>query len=249
LKSFVDEQISAAFNQRQSFFVDVVAKGFAMARIIPKLAFAIAVLAGAGIFSGSAQAVTVLGTDDIFAAGLSSVPPSDPAGTGGGTLPSSVAVFAGEQLLITASGEVFCCVGRSTPGTGPAGFAPNPFGGPGGSTITNSTGNSMVGTYTDPIGAFSLAAVFNAPGVNTPFKVGDSLLVTVPNGVTLIYFGLPDASGFNGPSGFYQDNSGSFDVTVTAVPEPSTWAMMILGFFGVGFMAYRRKSNPTIRIV
>jgi PEP-CTERM motif len=28
-----------------------------------------------------------------------------------------------------------------------------------------------------------------------------------------------------------------------AVPEPSTWAMMILGFCGVGFMAYRRKQN------
>ncbi len=32
------------------------------------------------------------------------------------------------------------------------------------------------------------------------------------------------------------------DVSVTAaVPEPSTWAMMILGFAGVGFMAYRRS--------
>lgn len=29
--------------------------------------------------------------------------------------------------------------------------------------------------------------------------------------------------------------------TVSAVPEPSTWLMMILGFCGVGFMAYRRK--------
>src|SRR5882672_7978204 len=28
-----------------------------------------------------------------------------------------------------------------------------------------------------------------------------------------------------------------------AVPEPSTWAMMILGFAGVGLMAYRRKSR------
>jgi PEP-CTERM motif len=27
----------------------------------------------------------------------------------------------------------------------------------------------------------------------------------------------------------------------TAVPEPSTWAMMILGFAGLGFMACRRK--------
>ena len=28
-----------------------------------------------------------------------------------------------------------------------------------------------------------------------------------------------------------------------AVPEPSTWAMMILGFAGVGFMAYRRSRS------
>jgi hypothetical protein len=31
--------------------------------------------------------------------------------------------------------------------------------------------------------------------------------------------------------------------TVGGVPEPSTWAMMIIGFVGVGFMAYRRKQN------
>jgi hypothetical protein len=30
---------------------------------------------------------------------------------------------------------------------------------------------------------------------------------------------------------------------VASVPEPSTWAMMVLGFMGVGFMAYRRKSG------
>jgi hypothetical protein len=28
-----------------------------------------------------------------------------------------------------------------------------------------------------------------------------------------------------------------------AVPEPSTWAMMILGFAGIGSMAYRRKNG------
>jgi hypothetical protein len=37
--------------------------------------------------------------------------------------------------------------------------------------------------------------------------------------------------------------------TVAAIPEPSTWAMIILGFAGVGFMAYRRKSQgPAFRI-
>jgi hypothetical protein len=32
---------------------------------------------------------------------------------------------------------------------------------------------------------------------------------------------------------------------VAPVPEPSTWAMMILGFAGVGFMAYRRRFGTT----
>jgi hypothetical protein len=32
------------------------------------------------------------------------------------------------------------------------------------------------------------------------------------------------------------------------VPEPSTWAMMILGFLGVGLLAYRRK-NGALRLV
>jgi PEP-CTERM motif len=31
---------------------------------------------------------------------------------------------------------------------------------------------------------------------------------------------------------------------VSAVPEPSAWAMLLLGFAGIGFMAYRGKSKP-----
>jgi hypothetical protein len=41
-----------------------------------------------------------------------------------------------------------------------------------------------------------------------------------------------------GPGGF---GVGTF--AVSAVPEPSTWAMMILSFTGLGFMAYRKKHN------
>ncbi|SDJ62857.1 PEP-CTERM protein-sorting domain-containing protein [Bradyrhizobium lablabi] len=33
---------------------------------------------------------------------------------------------------------------------------------------------------------------------------------------------------------------------ITAVPEPSTWAMIIFGFAGIGFMAYRRKSRAAL---
>jgi hypothetical protein len=31
-----------------------------------------------------------------------------------------------------------------------------------------------------------------------------------------------------------------------AVPEPSTWAMIILGFAGVGYMSYRRRKQPAL---
>jgi hypothetical protein len=38
-------------------------------------------------------------------------------------------------------------------------------------------------------------------------------------------------------------------LTIAAVPEPSTWAMMILGFLGLGFMAYRGTHNgPALRL-
>ena len=39
---------------------------------------------------------------------------------------------------------------------------------------------------------------------------------------------------------------GSVTAEISAVPEPSTWAMMILGFAGIGVIAYRRKSKPTL---
>jgi hypothetical protein len=67
-------------------------------------------------------------------------------------------------------------------------------------------------------------------------------------------FGLFGGFNFN-PN---VDTTYTFDLTLTnaagqvvstdeiqvSVPEPSTWAMMIIGFFGLGLMAYRRKETP-----
>jgi|SRR5450755_3972962 hypothetical protein len=36
---------------------------------------------------------------------------------------------------------------------------------------------------------------------------------------------------------------------VAAVLEPSTWAMLLLGFAGIGFMAFRRKAKPPLMSV
>ena len=60
--------------------------------------------------------------------------------------------------------------------------------------------------------------------------------------------------GANNPTIFYfagyPRQYGALDsFSVTAVPEPSTWAMLLLGFAGIGFMAYRRKQNgPQLRL-
>ena len=78
---------------------------------------------------------------------------------------------------------------------------------------------------------------------------GGPITVKLLNGIA-----LPGGDPFGNPTGsslinahFNVGNASlsnvtPFNPTVTsAVPEPSTWAMMILGFAGVGFMAYRRR--------
>lgn len=43
------------------------------------------------------------------------------------------------------------------------------------------------------------------------------------------------------PESTYSSISGS--LVASAVPEPSTWVMMLLGFAGIGFLAYRRSTR------
>jgi hypothetical protein len=47
---------------------------------------------------------------------------------------------------------------------------------------------------------------------------------------------------------FETDNFQAIDTTFSGgVPEASTWVMMILGFFSIGLLAYRGKSNMVMR--
>jgi hypothetical protein len=60
-----------------------------------------------------------------------------------------------------------------------------------------------------------------------------------------IYFAtdIADVNGATGSVGATQNPP-----LTNSIPEPSTWAMMILGFFGIGFMAYRRKSKSQMSL-
>jgi hypothetical protein len=99
---------------------------------------------------------------------------------------------------------------------------------------------------------------------------GQTFTVGHDDGLTLVIGGNtvisePGQTSFVNTTATYSGPSGTFafelvygeccgapaDLSIslpleTAVPEPSTWAMMILGFAGVGFMAYRRKSKMTL---
>ncbi|WP_199805747.1 PEPxxWA-CTERM sorting domain-containing protein [Bradyrhizobium lablabi] len=48
---------------------------------------------------------------------------------------------------------------------------------------------------------------------------------------------------FIGGNGVQDVRQIRLEEVTAAVPEPSTWAMMILGFAGVGFMVYRRRGQ------
>jgi hypothetical protein len=65
------------------------------------------------------------------------------------------------------------------------------------------------------------------------------------------YTGNPTATGIGIGTSYFGGDASSItfgettltDTVTAAVPEPSTWAMLMLGFAGLGFMAYRRKDR------
>jgi hypothetical protein len=86
-------------------------------------------------------------------------------------------------------------------------------------------GSSAVAGYSDGNGTYFQ---INGSGVNGALIDGgpDALISSTNDGV---------------PGQFlFEVRNG---VITSGVPEPSTWAMMLLGFGGIGFMAYRRKQN------
>jgi hypothetical protein len=91
-----------------------------------------------------------------------------------------------------------------------------------------------------------------SPELQQIFFIGDGLKRTgsgsvqtfiAPPGATRLYLGVADGTQWS-------DNTGAFDVCVncglvlersagSTVPEPSTWAMLLLGFAGLGYAAFR----------
>jgi hypothetical protein len=110
-------------------------------------------------------------------------------------------------------------------------LAGNPAGGPSEKTITTSAGATVKLSSFDTTGK-SLTNMGWTPFSFDITAVGPTETATFQS-TTLAFSGNDQYPQAFGPA---LDN-----VSVTAVPEPSTWAMMILGFLSVGFVAYRGR--------
>ncbi len=117
-------------------------------------------------------------------------------------------------------------------------LAPKGFGQFGGDLLVGnfSFALSEINAFDPTTGAF-LGSIPIDTGANGPGGLWSLIFGNGGNG------GDPNTLFFT--DGINGEADGLFG-SLSAVPELSTWAMMLLGFAGVGFMAYRRKSKPAV---
>jgi hypothetical protein len=216
-----------------------------------KSLLAVAVAAALATFGSPANAVVVTETLDN---GISSAPNGLVSGHAGVTTIDfnsgvSSPFFTGGAIVSGSVGNEF-----ATP------FADSTkyftVGSPGfsGPTATFSTGSglSYFGFYWGSVDSYNSIAFLDNHGNTIASFIGP-----VPNngnqglgGSRWVEFA---ASGGTFQSVVFTSNTAAFELDnvayVAAVPEASTWAMMIVGFLGVGFLAYRRSGGTAIRLV
>jgi PEP-CTERM motif len=135
-----------------------------------------------------------------------------------------------------------------------------------GEFITSGGGTLLTGNGSDTL----LDTLFNITG-SVSVTTGQTFTVGHDDGLTLVIGGLtvinvPGPTAFvnttvtyTGPTGnlpfqlVYGECCGSpadlqISLPLSSVPEPSTWAMMVVGFGGLGFAAFRRSRKANVAI-
>lgn len=181
--------------------------------------------------------VEVPATANIFGAGHAASPA--PGGGDPGTLPLEVRVDDREILEFpSVTGLAHCC--GEAPSTGPDGY-PGVTAIPGVGGIAGFVDRerqlALLGVFLGPdepaadeprgldfTGNHDFASL--APGLAQPFFIGDGRTgagalqqFEVPEGATRLFLGIADAFNFEGPTGHYGDDQGSFVVHLRSIPE------------------------------
>jgi hypothetical protein len=196
--------------------------------------FGLAAVVGIGLMclSPSANATTVVnltfGTVDLNF-------------TLGGPL-TGVGGAAGNEI-IDVSGTIGGISTSSFTGIWPGGAAPNSYAVFDGLFTDNGAPNNYTMQAVPGAGGanYDIDNVWY-PGTTPHIDYSGGVAVLLSNGAADYIYGNCDPTA--SCSGYTLFEAAAQGNPVSAVPEPATWAMMLLGFFGIGVIAYRRKSKP-----
>ena len=109
--------------------------------------------------------------------------------------------------------------------------------------------DNYLGLYWGSIDAYNSITITDSAGNTFVVNAANFPVLDPANGDQGLqgsaYVNIVDPNGYITSATFTSSQKAfEFDnVTLAAVPEASTWAMMLLGFLGLGFISYRRKES------
>jgi hypothetical protein len=202
---------------------------------------AVAITGGLAAFAQPASATTVLDFDDL-------------AGPAGGGIPGNIYTSQGYRVSPSSQSGGLIHYSKNHPYSAD----------PGGATLIHTTQNMHSIFERIDGGLFDFLSIDvsnyynNATPLNLLFTFTDSLGVVTTQtyrtdtvaGLETITFNRKDLSRFTMNSGtdWVQFDNVVLEQAVSAVPEPATWAMMLVGFFAAGgaLRASRRTARTAI---
>jgi hypothetical protein len=218
-----------------------------------KKTFLALALAGFAVTSHASLSITATNTIDSFDAESGQSIPTGVKGWVDGTVSTT-----GGLLTFTYGRDLGLVAGAT--GFGNASFVnefslggstTNCFANHAGSTCTN-TGNNPF-TVNVAAGTISFAFLYNLPGTSDlgnggspnvgtgAYLAAGNLSTTTPFGgpTNVVYLGLSDGAYLTGGDHDFQDIA----LSITAVPEPESYAMMLAGLGLMGFVMRRRNQK------
>lgn len=116
-------------------------------------------------------------------------------------------------------------------------------------TAVDSIGGYITGNTVVTLSAYDGATLLGTISTSGPNYVGSG---GTPNEFLQLMFPNITSAVFTGVSGFensftLDDLTVGGDITVNGIPEPATWAMMLIGFGAIG-ASMRRRRSPAVAI-
>jgi hypothetical protein len=111
---------------------------------------------------------------------------------------------------------------------------------------------SVFGAFTAEISAFDvndvLLGTFSENGVSDSNGNNSAIFIGLLSSAADIYKLAFDITAFNVRDDFAINLVSLATTPSTAVPEPGTWSVMLLGLAGIGFAAYRRRRTAPVSL-